>query len=92
MTTPRRMGLGASGFGFRASARLRAQLYVLRLGCSPLYEQSIIALLQSLGPGVGPYFLLLGLGFPYNPLKTTKGTLFSPRLLLGLDPSSELSV
>ena len=36
-----------------------------------------------LGPGVGIPFLL-GLGFPYNPLKTQKGTLFIPRLLLGI--------
>ena len=37
-----------------------------------------------LGPGVGPFFLLIRLGFPYNPLKTKKGTLFIPRLLPGL--------
>ena len=37
-----------------------------------------------LGPGVGPFSLLLGPGFPYNPLKTKKGTLFIPRLLPGL--------
>ena len=37
-----------------------------------------------LGPGAGPSFLFLGLGFPYHPLKTKKGTLFIPRLILGL--------
>ena len=31
---------------------------------------------EQLGPGVGPFFLFLGLGFPYNPLKTKKGALF----------------
>ena len=29
-----------------------------------------------LGPGVGPYFMFLGLGFPFHPLKAQKGTLF----------------
>ena len=37
-----------------------------------------------LRPGVGPFFLFLGLGFPYNLLKTKKGTLFIPRLISGL--------
>ena len=37
-----------------------------------------------LGPGVGPYFLVLGFGFLYSALKTKKGTLLIPRLLLGL--------
>ena len=37
-----------------------------------------------LGPGVGPVSFL-GLGFPSNPLKTRKGALFIPRLLLGPD-------
>ena len=32
-----------------------------------------------------PLFPLLWLGFPCTPLKTKKGTLFIPRLLLGLD-------
>ena len=42
---------------------------------------------MKLGPGVGPYFLSLELGFPDNPLKTKKGTRFIPRLLLGLQSS-----
>ena len=37
-----------------------------------------------LGPRVGPYSRFLGFRFPYNPLWTKKGTLFIPRLLLGL--------
>ena len=37
-----------------------------------------------LGPRVGPYSPYFGFGFPYKPLKTKKGTLFLPRLLLGL--------
>ena len=37
-----------------------------------------------LGPGVGPFCLFLGLGFPYNPLKPKKGTLGIPRFLPGL--------
>ena len=37
-----------------------------------------------LGPGVGPYFLFLGQGFPCNPLDTRNATLVVPRLLLGL--------
>ena len=36
-----------------------------------------------LGPGVGQFFLFLGLEFPYNPLKSKKGALFIPRLLPG---------
>ena len=42
---------------------------------------------EPLGPGVGPFCVFLGLGFPYNPLQTQKmGTLSIPRLLPGLDP------
>ena len=33
---------------------------------------------------LGTFFLFLGLGFPENPLKAKKGTLFIPRLLPGL--------
>ena len=29
-----------------------------------------------LGPGEGPFLFFLGLGFPYNSLKTKKGALF----------------
>ena len=32
-----------------------------------------------------PLFPFLGFRFPYNPLSTKKGTLFIPRLLLGLE-------
>ena len=31
--------------------------------------------------GSSPFVLFLGLGFPYHPVKTKKGTLFVPRLL-----------
>ena len=31
---------------------------------------------HNLGPGVGAFFIFLGLGFPYNPLQIKKGTLF----------------
>ena len=33
---------------------------------------------QMLGPGVGPFFLFFGLGFPDYPLETKKGALFIP--------------
>ena len=44
----------------------------------------IFGVVQNLGPGVGTFFLFLGLGFPDSPLKTKQGTLFIPRLLPGL--------
>ena len=37
----------------------------------------------TLGPGVGHFCPFLGLGLPYTPRKTKKGTLFIPRLILG---------
>ena len=67
--------------GHRVGTRLKNALQTQK--CAAMRRGLLL-----LGPGAGPHFLSLVFGFPYHPLNTKKGTLFIPRLLLGLVPTA----